>query len=73
LRLCRVPGWFYSFEINNWHRLSKIKNATMERAGKGFLRLLSGRKKGAFFGKEYCIKCTEKSNAGRKSRKGLIA
>jgi hypothetical protein len=57
LRLYRVTGWFYSFEINNWHGLSKSKNATMKRAGEGFLRLLSGRKKGA----------------GRKSRKGLIA
>jgi hypothetical protein len=51
----------------------KSKNATMERAGKGFLRLLSGRKRMHFFGKKYCVKCTGKSNAGRKSRKGLIA
>jgi hypothetical protein len=44
----------------------------MKRAEKGFLRLWSGRKKGAFFGKEYSVKCTGKSNAEKKDGKGLI-
>jgi hypothetical protein len=48
--------------------IKKIKNATY--AGKGFLRLLSGRKRVHFFGKKYCVKCTGKSNAGRKAEKG---
>jgi hypothetical protein len=51
--------------------LSKI-NAIIERVGKGFLRLLFGKKVGAFVGKEVWRKICEKSNAERKSRKGLI-
>jgi hypothetical protein len=39
----KVKGWFYSFEINNWHGLLRSKNATIKRAGKGFLRSLSGK------------------------------
>jgi hypothetical protein len=58
--------------INNWHGSSKSKNVTMERAGKGLHRLLSGKKRVRFFGKRYCVKCTGKSNVGKKGRKGLI-
>jgi hypothetical protein len=74
LRLYRVTGWFHS-EINNWHGLSQSKNAKMERAGRGFLRLLYClEKKGCIFSAMRCCgKCAEKSSAGRKSRKGLIA
>jgi hypothetical protein len=50
----------------------KSKNVTTEGAGKGFLRLLSGRKSMHFFGKKYCVKCTGKIDAGKKGRKGLI-
>ncbi len=45
----------------------------MERAGKGFVRLLYGRKNVHFFAMRYCEKCTGKSNVGKKSRKGLTA
>ncbi len=41
-----------------------------KRAGKGFLKLLSSKRKGTFFGKEVLRKC-EKNNAGRKNRKGI--
>jgi hypothetical protein len=51
----------------------KSKNATMERAGKVFLGLLSGRKSVHFFSKKCCVKCTGRSNAGKKDGKGLIA
>jgi hypothetical protein len=47
-----MAGWFYSFEINNWHGLSKLKNAMMKRAGKGFLRSLSGKGRVHFSAKE---------------------
>jgi hypothetical protein len=47
----------------------KSKNATMERAGKGFLRLLSGKGR-VHFGNEVLRKMCEKSNAGRKAEKG---
>jgi hypothetical protein len=44
----------------------------MERVGKGFLKLLFGKSWVHFFGKEVLRKMCEKSNAERKSRKGLI-
>jgi hypothetical protein len=40
---------------------------------RGFLRLLFGRKSMHFSAIRYCKKCTGKSNAEKKSRKGLIA
>jgi hypothetical protein len=44
----------------------------MKRAGKGFLRLLSGKGRVHFLRKEVLREMCEKSNAGKKSRKGLI-
>jgi hypothetical protein len=41
-----------------------------KRVGKGFLKIIVQQKKGTFFGKEVLRKCA-KSNAGRKSRKGI--
>jgi hypothetical protein len=51
----------------------KSKNATMERAGKRISQIVDQQERMHFFGKEDCAKCTGKSNAGRKSRKGLSA
>ncbi len=46
----------------------------MERAGKRISQIIVRQKKNAFFlAMRYCEKCTGKSNAGQKSRKGLIA
>ncbi len=47
----------------------KSKNATMERAGKGFLRLLSGRKRVHFFGKGYCVKMYGKEQCRKEKQK----
>jgi hypothetical protein len=69
LSLCGVTGWFYSFEINNWHGLSKI-NAIMERVGKGFLRLLSGQGRVHFSAKKCCGKCEKKAMPEEKAEKG---
>jgi hypothetical protein len=53
--------------------IKKSENATMERGGKGFLRLLFGRKSMHFSVIRYCEECMGKSNAEKKSRKGLSA
>jgi hypothetical protein len=55
--------------------IKKSKNATIERAGKRISQIIVRQKKCAFFffGMRYCEKCTGMSNAGKKSRKGLIA
>jgi hypothetical protein len=46
--------------------IKKSKNATMERAGKRISQII-------FLAIRDCEKCTGKSNAGKKSRKGLLA
>jgi hypothetical protein len=61
----------YSFEINNWHELTKSKNAIMERAGKGFLRLLSGIGRVHFSAKKCCVKCARKAMPEEKAERGL--
>jgi hypothetical protein len=53
--------------------IKKVKMQQWKERGKGFFRLLSGRKSVHFLAMRYCEKCTGKSNAGKKSRKGLIA
>jgi hypothetical protein len=46
----------------------------MERAGeKGFSDYCPAEKACIFAAIRYCKKCTEKSNAGKKGRKGLIS
>ncbi len=43
----------------------------LKRAGKGFLRLFSGRKRVLFFGKKYCVKMYGKEQYRKKDGKGL--
>jgi hypothetical protein len=51
----------------------KSKNATMERAGKGFLRLLSGRKRVHFFRQGVLREnVRERAMPERKAEKGLL-
>jgi hypothetical protein len=51
----------------------KSKNATMKRAKKGFLRLLSGSIRVHFFGKEYCMIMYGKEQCRKEKQKRLIA
>jgi hypothetical protein len=45
-------------------------NATMERAGKGFLRLFSGKESVHFSAKKCCVKCAKKAMPEEKAEKG---
>jgi hypothetical protein len=52
----------------------KVKTQQWKEQEKDSSDYCSAEKKGAFFRqkKRYCVKCAGKSNAGGKSRKGLI-
>jgi hypothetical protein len=64
----KVTGWFYSFEINNWHGLFKGKKCNNEKSKKMISPIIVRQRKGTFFGKRYRVKCAKDKEQCRKEK-----
>jgi hypothetical protein len=72
LRLYRVTGWFYSFEINNWHGLSKkVETQQWKEREKDFSDYCPAEKRIHFFGNEVLRKMYGKEQCRKRKQRGV--